>query len=93
MTEQEKRQAELAAKYENGHLATDANDKQKGREKAAKDWIEKFYAVLEFIDTLDDNEDLSIENLTKLLASSWEVKEHDKNVTINRKIKALKQAS
>ena len=69
------------------------DDKRKNREKAAKDWLEKFYAVLEFIDGLDPDEDMGIDNLTKLLADSWESKEHDKDVVIKQKIKALKNAA
>ena len=69
------------------------DDKRKNREKSARQWVEHFYSVLEFVKTLDDDEDLSIDNLTKLLADSWEAKEHDKNVELARTIKALKGAA
>jgi len=69
----------------------DADDKRKNRERAAQQWVEHFLAVTEFIESLDDNEPIdSKDDLVKLLVSSWEVKEHDKDVALKDKFAKLR---
>jgi len=93
MTEQEKRQAELAAKYEGGHLTDSFDDKRKRSEKAAVEWVKHFRFLTEFVKTLDDDEDLSSENLIKLLVDEWESKRHDSDIEMAKSIRALKSVA
>ena len=71
--------------------ASDIDEKRKNREKSARQWAEHFFQVLEFVKTLDDSEEISIDNLTRLLADHWEAKEHDKNIELKRSVEALRK--
>ncbi len=86
MTEQEKKQAELAAKYESGSLGSTDNvdDKKKNRLKAAKDWTNHFFQVTKIVNQAKE-EGLSFkseEELTAYIVAGWENSASEKDSAV-----------
>ena len=86
MTEQEKKQAALAAKYEAGSLgSTDTvDDKKKNRQRAGRDWVQHFFAVQKIVNQAKED-GLSFKSEEELVAhivSGWENSASDKDSAI-----------
>ena len=87
MTEQEKRQAELAAKYEGGNLGTDAGvagDKKKNRERAASEWINHYLGVVKYVNQAKEDGVVikSEAELKAYIVAQWEHTSSDKDDAI-----------
>ena len=51
LTELEKRQAELAKKFESGNLSgtTDGNDAHAKRERMVKNWVQDYFTTMKYV--------------------------------------------
>ena len=77
MTEAEK----LANKLMSGDVSNTTDtptSKEKGRKKAAKDWVQHFVSVTKFIKELE-TKPTSMEELEAALIASWEAKADERN--------------
>jgi len=87
MNEQEKRQAELAAKYEAGGLGTEASntdDKKKNRSRAAKEWVNHFFGVSKYVNQAKEDGVVikTEEELTAYIVAQWEHTASDKDTAV-----------
>ncbi len=91
MTEQEKRQADLAAKYEAGTLGTESTDDQKGRHRAAEQWYAHFESVLTLIEDADKDKPMGTkEQIVAALIASWDAKKADADNRMANRIGKLR---
>jgi len=86
MTEQEEKQAALAAKYESGSLGSTDNvdDKKKNRLKAAKDWTNHFFQVTKIVNQAKEA-GLTFkteEELTAYIVAGWENSASEKDSAV-----------
>jgi len=95
MTEQEQKQADLAAKYEAGTLgSTDTvDDKHKKRTKAASEWVQHFNSVVDLIEEADGDVDITnTDALVALLVQSWEDKSDQKDAKTKARAAMFRKA-
>ncbi len=86
MTEQEQKQAELAAKYEAGSLGAsdDVDDKKKKRERSAKDWVNHFFQVKKYVNQAKEDGVVckTEDELVAYIVSTWEGSAGEKNTAV-----------
>jgi len=71
-------------------LTNEESDKRKNRERAARQKIQDFITISEWLEGLDDNEPWETEDdLIKLLVEYWEIKEDDRTHVLKNKFRKL----
>jgi len=90
MSEQEEKRARLYEQMESGAATVAATtDEHKNREKSAQTWVQHFNAVLDLIESTEE-QIRDNKHLVDLLVKSWESKAKEKDENLINRLAKLK---